>query len=45
MDDADLRASYMIRSAELYQSQLKEDEQLEQYWLQRLTLLEKDFDS
>ena len=29
MDDADLRASYMIRPAELYQSQLKEDEQLE----------------
>ena len=42
MDDSDLNNSYMIRPAEQYQSQLKEDELLENYWLQRLTLLEKD---
>ena len=44
MTDEQLRTSYMIKSAEEYKAQLKEDELVEKYWLTRLTLLEKDYD-
>ena len=42
MDDKGMKSSYMIKEADVYQKQMDEDVELEEYWQRRLELLPKD---
>ena len=42
MTDEELKRSYLMKAPEEYEAQLEEDINLENYWLQRLQLLQKD---
>ena len=42
MNESDMKTSYMMKEAEVYQQQLEEDVQLEEFWTSRLNQLPTD---
>lgn len=43
VDDDGLRVSYMMKPSEAYKSQLEEDQQVEEYWENKLKVISRDF--
>jgi hypothetical protein len=42
MDDTDMKTSYMLKPAEVYQAQLNEDKSVEEFWGAKFRQLARD---